>query len=248
MVMLSPTVPVKAPAPGRDGGHILPPGHGGGGGGRGEDGSPDYGQHLQRARTGLAFVLAPILAMFVVLTVVYILRQRTIAFDQGSRGYTRHWMLVSLPVRLLLLNTSVLLLSSFTIEMARRQLRREVALAPVRSIPGVSLGNDYRMPWLGITLILGMGFLAGQWMAWRELATRGFALATSASSSFVYLLTAAHAVHLTLGVWALFYAQTIALLHKPLERRHILVDVTAWYWHFMALLWMYIFALLKLLP
>jgi heme/copper-type cytochrome/quinol oxidase subunit 3 len=46
----------------------------------------------------------------------------------------------------------------------------------------------------------------------------------------------------------LFYAQTIALLHKPLEQLHIVVDVTAWYWHFMALLWIYIFALLKFMP
>ena len=248
MVMLSPTAPVKARPSGRDGGPILPPGHGGGGDGRGEDGSPDYGQQLLRARTGLALMLAPILAMFVVLTAAYILRQRTIALDQNSHSYTRHWLLVNLPVGWLLLNTFVLLLSSCMIEMARRQLRREVALSPVRSIPGVSLGHEYRVPWLAATVVLGMSFLAGQFMAWRELAARGFELATSASSSFVYLLTAAHAVHLALGLLVLFYAQGITLFHQPLEQRHIVVDVTAWYWHFMALLWIYIFALLRLLP
>jgi cytochrome c oxidase subunit 3 len=83
-------------------------------------------------------------------------------------------------------------------------------------------------------------------MAWRELANRGFCVATSPSSSFVYLLTGTHAVHLAGGVLALLYAAATSLLHRPLEARRIVVDVTAWYWHFMALLWLYIFALLWL--
>jgi cytochrome c oxidase subunit 3 len=92
--------------------------------------------------------------------------------------------------------------------------------------------------------VLGGGFLTGQWIAWRLLAERGFYLATSASSSFVYLLTATHAVHLMGGLLVLLYAATGSLLHKPVEARRIVVDVTAWYWHFMFLLWVYIFALM----
>ncbi len=47
------------------------------------------------------------------------------------------------------------------------------------------------------------------------------------------------------GVLALLYAATASfLLHRPVEARRIVVDVTAWYWHFMALLWIYIIALL----
>jgi cytochrome c oxidase subunit 3 len=61
-------------------------------------------------------------------------------------------------------------------------------------------------------------------------------------------LTAGHAVHLAAGLLVLLYAQGIVFLHKPLELRHIVVDVTAWYWHFMALLWIYVFALLKFVP
>jgi heme/copper-type cytochrome/quinol oxidase subunit 3 len=36
-----------------------------------------------------------------------------------------------------------------------------------------------------------------------------------------------------------------SVLHKPIESRRIVIDVTAWYWHFMALLWIYVFALLE---
>jgi len=246
--MVSPAAPVKSPTGGRNGGRIDPPCHGGGGDSRTGDGSPDYGEKLLRARAGLAFVIAPILAVFVVLTVVYLLRQRTIAFDQNSQAYIRHWLIVNLPARLLLLNTFVLLFSSLTVEMARRQLKRETALAPVRSIPGVSLGHEYRIPWLGFTVVLGLAFLAGQFLAWHELAARGFGMARSTSSFFVYLLTATHAVHLAAGLLVLFYAQAIVFLHNPPEHRHIVVDVTAWYWHFMALLWVYIFALLRFVP
>jgi len=79
------------------------------------------------------------------------------------------------------------------------------------------------------------------------LESRGYYLATSPSSSFVYLLTGMHALHLAGGVLALIYsALAVAWLKKPFEVKRIVVDVTAWYWHFMALLWLYVFALLEL--
>jgi cytochrome c oxidase subunit 3 len=123
-------------------------------------------------------------------------------------------------------------------------VKLQAALSPVKSIPGVSLGEEKRFPWLGVTVILGLGFLAGQWMAWSELHNRGFYVATNPSSSFVFLLTAAHGVHLLGGIIALLWAAVTSLLRKPIEARRIVVDVTAWYWHFMALLWIYVFALL----
>src|SRR5262249_7645030 len=99
-------------------------------------------------------------------------------------------------------------------------------------------------PWLNITIVLGFGFLFGQWMAWRELAGRGVYLGTSTSGAFFYVLTGAHAVHLVGGLVALLVPAVPALMHRPVEAGRIVVDVTAWYWHFMAVLWIYIFALL----
>jgi cytochrome c oxidase subunit III len=114
----------------------------------------------------------------------------------------------------------------------------------VAGIPGVSLGNERSFPWLGITVLLGVGFLAGQWLAWGELHARGFYVSTNPSSSFAFLLTVAHALHLTGGIIALLWAASASLLNKPVEARRIAVDITAWYWHFMAVLWIYVFALL----
>src|SRR5262249_59925981 len=111
--------------------------------------------------------------------------------------------------------------------LARRQTIREAALAPVKSIPGVSLGEEKSFPWLALTAAFGLLFLLGQWMAWRELEARGFFIATSPSSSFVYLLTGMHALHLAGGVFALLYANIISLLEKPIETRLLVVELTS---------------------
>ena len=93
---------------------------------------------------------------------------------------------MSLPLGVLLVNTVLLLVSSVTTELARRQITRQAALAPVEFDSGVSLGAESGFPWLGATVVLGLGFLAGQWMAWRELADRGF-LSGDQSQQFVFL-------------------------------------------------------------
>jgi cytochrome c oxidase subunit III len=182
--------------------------------------------------------------LFVSFTSAYIVRKGLPTLDEKTNTYVRDWIPVNLPIALLLVNTGLLLFSSIAAELARRQITRQAAFDSVGSIPGVSLGPGKGLPWLGITVVLGGGFLTGQWIAWRLLAARGVYLATSASSAFVYLLTATHAVHLLGGMLVLLYAATVSLLHKPVAARHIVVDVTAWYWHFMFLLWVYIFALL----
>ncbi len=218
---------------------------GGGGGDHGGNGSPDYGQRLRRTRLGLMVGMVAIAMLFVSFTSVYVVRRGLPTLDDRTGTYVRDWMPVNLPIGLLLMNTLLLVLSSLTAELARRQITRQAALAPVQSIPGISVGKERNFPWLGATVGLGLAFLTGQWMAWRELADRGFYLATSASSSLVYLLTATHAVHLAGGLLVLLYAIATSLLHRPVEGRRIVVDVTAWYWHFMALIWLYIFALLE---
>jgi len=242
MVTFSSPVSIEVPKTGQGGGGTRPPAYSGGGDGPG-DGSPDYGQRLRRVRLGLAIGLTSVTMIFVSLTSAYVVRRGLPTLDERTNKYVRDWIPVDLPTTLLLVNTALLLISSITAELARRQIARQAALAPIRSIPGVSLGEDNGFPWLSVTVVLGGGFLAGQWLAWRELADRGFYLATSASSSFVYLLTATHAVHLMGGILVLLYAVAVSLLHKPVEERRIVVDVTAWYWHFMFLLWLYIFGL-----
>ncbi len=245
MASFTSTVTTRPPRTSRGDRGNLPPLIGGGDDGRPDPGLPDYGARLRRARLGLAIALTPILMLFVSFTSAYIVRQGLPTLDPNTNQVVHDWAPVPLPTVLFLINTCVLLLSSVTMELARRQLIRRVALQPVESIPGVSLGTEREFPWLGVTIVLGVGFLAGQWLAWRDLASRGFFVATNPSSSFVYLLTGGHAVHLLGGILALLVAGSTVILRRPLESRRIAVDVTAWYWHFMAGLWIYILALLE---
>jgi cytochrome c oxidase subunit 3 len=195
---------------------------------------------LRRARLGLVCGVATVCMIFISLTSAYIVRQGLPTFDGTSNSYVRDWGQVDLPWRLLIINTVVLLVSSVTIELARRQAARNAGLAA----SGVSAGAN-SFPWLGITVLLGTSFLAGQWLAWRELHVRGFYVDTNPSSSFAFLLTITHALHLTGGVIALLWAASASLLHRPAGARRIVVDITAWYWHFMAVLWIYVFGLLS---
>jgi cytochrome c oxidase subunit III len=221
-----------------------PPDGGGDNGGSPDSGAPNYGARLRRARLGMICAIVTVSMVFVSLTSAYIVRRGLPTFDDSSRTYFRDWGAVQLPWVLLLVNTAILLISSLSMEGARCGIARRAALAPVTSIPWVSLGEERNFPWLGVTIVLGVAFLVGQFMAWGELKARGFLVSTNPNSSFIYLLTAAHAVHLAGGIVALLWAGITSLLHKPIEGRRIVVDVAAWYWHFMAVLWIYVFALL----
>jgi cytochrome c oxidase subunit 3 len=242
MASFSTTATVEDPriSLGDDG--ILPPVRGGGDDGSGP-GMPDYATRLRRARLGLLVALTPILMLFVSFSSAYVVRQGLPTLDPRTNALVRDWIPVTLP-NLLLINTGVLILSSVFMELARRQIKGQAAIALAESAPEVSV-VDQMVPWLSLTLVLGLAFLLGQWMAWRQLAANGFYVATTPSSSFVYLLTGTHAIHLMGGILALFIAGIASLLRRSVATRSIVVDVTAWYWHFMAGLWIYILCLLE---
>jgi cytochrome c oxidase subunit 3 len=206
--------------------------------------SPDYATRLRRARLGLLVALTPVIMLFVSFSSAYVVRQGLPTLDPRSNQLVRDWIPVALP-KLLLINTGVLILSSLFMELARRQIKGRVTGVVASGVPEVSIGDQVRIPWLAMTLLLGLAFLFGQSAAWRQLAANGFYVATTPSSSFVYLLTGTHAVHLMGGVLALFVAGMASLLRRSVATRSIVVDVTAWYWHFMAGLWIYILCLLE---
>jgi cytochrome c oxidase subunit 3 len=69
----------------------------------------------------------------------------------------------------------------------------------------------------------------------------GLNLNAAPNSAFFYVLTGAHAIHLIGGLIAMLYAGAItSLFSKSLETHCIAVDITAWYWHAMGFLWLYI--------
>jgi cytochrome c oxidase subunit 3 len=221
-----------------------PPIFGGGDDGRPGRGLPDYPTRLRRARLGLLVALTPVLMLFVSFTSAYVVRQGLPTFDPRTNQLVHDWIPVKLPA-VLWVNTLVLLLSSVGMELARRQTKFAAAAVTAKQAGPVAVSAAGKMPWLTMTIALGLLFLFGQWMAWKQLAASGFYVATTPSSSFVYLLTGTHAVHLMGGVVALLVAGLFLLLRRPVTTRSIVVDVTGWYWHFMAALWVYILCLLE---
>jgi cytochrome c oxidase subunit 3 len=189
--------------------------------------------------------VSAVLMIFVSYSSAYIVRKGLPTLDPSGETLIHDWLPLQLP-NFLLVNTLVLLLSTLTMELARRQAISEVALAAAGPVHPPARGKTNDIPWLGLTAVLGLGFLAGQWLVWRELGARGFYLATSPSSSFFYLLTGTHGVHLLGGIIALLAASAATLFFRQsTASRGVMVDVTAWYWHFMTLLWVYLLCLMK---
>jgi cytochrome c oxidase subunit 3 len=201
-----------------------PPPPGGGDDG-GDDGDSGEGRHKwspspKRYSTAIAIGLVSILMFFMALASAFIV----------LRAGSDMWVVVHLP-RILWVNTCILLASSFTLESARRRL---------------SLGDPagFRKLWL-ITTILGFLFVAGQLFAWRQLVAQGVYIASNQASSFFYIFTGAHAVHLLGGVAALLFVSA-----RKFEKTNISLsaaaEITSYYWHFMDGLWIFLLALLYL--
>ncbi len=239
------------PVPG--GGNRWPPppeasGGGGGGGGRGDgDGLDGFRQQLQRYRLGLLFTAASIVMLFISFTTLFVARRGTGRFDAMSGGFQSDWIPVPLPINILLVNSAVLGVASLLAEKARRAARLEAVLVPVGGIPGVRGVRETSLLWVWATFVAGGGFLYGQFRAWQVLLLKGVDMSAGPSSVFFYLLTGAHALHLLAGMAILLYAGLAPGPRHSLERRSISLDVTAWYWHFMTVMWIYVLAVLKLM-
>jgi|SRR5208283_44416 len=149
------------------------------------------------------------------------------------REGTSDWGHIVLP-SILYFNTFLLLCSSATIEISRRCLSGGRLIDAQKSRKGIV--------WLLFTLLLGIAFCVGQFMAWQQLRAEGLYLATNPNSSFFYVLTCMHVLHLVAGIAVLTYLTgRILATHRTLRRS--LFDNVAIYWHFLGILWVYLFGL-----
>src|SRR5258708_3979560 len=187
---------------------------------------PDPHWSANRYRIGMWVAMAAILMMFTALSSAYIVRAAS----------SNDWQALRMP-RILLLSTALIVISSGTLEAARRKLKEALHSAHKR--------------WLLVTVALGFGFLMSQLLAWRQLVRQGVYVASNPHSSFFYLMTATHGVHLMGGLVALVYLslrtrRTSARRKNPLaiEKRQAAADAITLYWHFMDFLWIYLFVLL----
>jgi cytochrome c oxidase subunit III len=205
---------------GGGGGPTPPPGGGDDGDGEDRDRHRKWSPTPRRYSTAITLGIVSILMFFMALSSAFIVLRR------GSSV----WVTVHLPL-VLWANTGILLGSSFTLEAARRRL----SIADLRG---------FRKFWT-VTTVLGFLFVAGQLIAWRQLVAQGVYIASNQASSFFYIFTAAHGVHLLGGVAALLYVLTRRVETANLSRS-LAAEVASYYWHFMDGLWIFLLALLYL--
>jgi len=211
-----------------------PPGNNGGSGGGFRDLAPNGGGFRlvkdrpgEPTRTGIWVGLAAIAMSFAALTSALYVRE-------GS-GYA-DWTHISLPP-ILWFNTLALVLSSITLEQARHRV--------AAFMRGQGTSRSVPMLWLNVTMLLGLVFVVGQYFAWLRLRSEGLYLPTNPNSSFFYLLTGVHVVHVLGGLGGLSRAMLkFRSATNPLRRSTL--DATSYYWHFMGLLWIYLLFILWL--
>jgi cytochrome c oxidase subunit III len=195
-------------------------------GGGGDDGAfrprrPSPSQSGQRKyQTAILLGMVSICMFFMALSAAFLVRKTG-----------KDWVNFRLPT-IIWVNTIVLLTSSLTIDLARRRLA-------LNDLAG------FKTMWRATTA-LGVAFVVGQVVAWRDLVQMGFYVGSNPSSSFFYVFTAAHAAHLIGGILALFYVLFRNFRNTPRLSLPVAAEVTSYYWHFMDGLWLFLVALLYL--
>lgn len=175
-------------------------------------------QPFNTAQLGLWALLATLSMLFAGFTSAYLVRRAA-----------RDWQPISLPA-ILWFNTGLLVSSSITLEVARAYMRR--------------WRTEALKGWLLVTTLLGLGFLVGQLFAWKQLAAQGVYVPTSPHSSFFYMLTGVHGVHLLGGILALFFALGRVLRSRWSPAQPNALNLCATYWHFVDALWLYLLVLM----
>jgi cytochrome c oxidase subunit 3 len=201
------------------GGGRLPPGGGDDGGDSGKRRGPQR-PSSRRYATAIVIAIVSIVMFFMAMASAYIY----------LRANSNRWVPLRLPW-IIWINTAILLLSSGAMEFARRRL----ALADVA---------QFRKFW-AVATTLGVLFLIGQLVAWRQFVLAGFYVSTNQASSFFYIFTGLHGLHLLGGICALLYV-SFRKFEKAKVSRAVAAEVASYYWHFMDGLWVFLLALLYL--
>ena len=165
--------------------------------------------------------IVSIVMLFAGLTSAYVVRA-----DNGN------WLVFHLP-SISIVSTAIIIMSSLTLLMAQKAIKKN-------NIKSTQIG-------LLLTLVLGIAFFFTQIQAWKELTEQGIYFVgkyANASGSFLYLIAAVHLAHMVGGLIALSVSLTKALLKKYSSSDYLGIELTAIYWHFLDLLWVYLFLFL----
>ena len=165
--------------------------------------------------------IASVIMLFAAWTSAFIVKR-------GDTG----WAEIILPDQFTV-NTIIIVISSVSMIWATRSAR-------ANNIEQLKLA-------IGVTTVLGVAFLVGQILAYRELVSLGeFFTGGNVSHSFVYVISGAHAAHVIGGVVYLLIACYAAFKNRISSGSMTLLEMCATYWHFLGVLWVYLFVFLIL--
>lgn len=175
-------------------------------------------QSVHASKLGLGVLLAVITSMFGLFFSAY-----------AQRMDLADWARVQDP-SILWINTLVLVFASIAMNQALRGARRDDVVATRRA--------------LMLAGILSIAFLLGQMLAWDQLRDAGLYMRGNPAAAFFYLLTAIHGFHLIGGLWV--WGRTSSRLRdaKTMGELKLSVELCTVYWHFLLLVWLFLFALL----
>lgn len=159
--------------------------------------------------------IGSIIMMFAGLTSAYIVKESQ-----------RDWSTVIIP-KLFYYSTAVILVSSLTMQMALKAFKE-------RNM------HQYRRL-ITATALLGIGFIVMQLVAFMQLHAAGIKLEGSGAAAFLYIIFGLHALHVLGGAVALLVMFFRAFSSKIRNYNAVPVEVVSTYWHFVDLLWIYLF-------
>lgn len=164
--------------------------------------------------------IVSVIMIFAALTSAYIVRQA-----EGN------WIIFELP-QLFWINTGVIIVSSLTMHWAYLSAKKD-------NLESVKIATI-------ITTLLGIAFMAGQYLAWKDLVSNKIYFVGNPSGSFVYVISGLHFLHVTGGVVYLLILLTSALRFRVHSKSLNQIEMCATYWHFLGGLWLYLFLFLLL--
>ncbi len=165
--------------------------------------------------------IVSIIMLFSGLTSAYIVRA-----DNGN------WLVFQLP-SVAIISTAIIITSSLTMLLAQFYIKRD-------NFKATSL-------FLFITFILGIAFTYSQYLGWKELTIQGIYFLgkySNASGSFLYVITVLHILHLAGGLWALLITLIKSLRKRYNSSDYLGIELCSIYWHFLDVLWIYLFLFL----
>jgi cytochrome c oxidase subunit 3 len=181
-------------------------------------------QRIHPHRFIMWIAIGSIVMMFAGMTSAYIVKK-----NQGN------WLAIELPV-VFWYSTAVILASSVTMYLANSALQAGK--------------TSFYKTLITITAILGVVFISMQWEGFKDLETRGIALIgpqSNSASSFLFVITGLHMLHVLGGVIALLFTFFKSFGVQEGQTNLVPTQIVATYWHFVDVLWIYLFIFYQLI-